>query len=140
MVGVQLYGTDPNQTLQDFLNQAGAQPRPVAPYIYADQASEAEVAALIAAIAEQRVDAIAFTSAAQLRYLFRVARARQQQDALLAGLQRICLASIGPIVSEVLQGYGLQATVQPDTQYFMKPLTNALVAHFRRADEDSAPR
>ena len=140
VVGVQLYGTDPNQTLQDFLNQAGAQPRPVAPYIYADQASEAEVAALIAAIAEQRVDAIAFTSAAQLRYLFRVARARQQQDALLAGLQRICLASIGPVVTEVLQGHGLQPTVQPDSQYFMKPLTNALVEHFRHRDEAQPQR
>src|SRR5690606_19864599 len=35
-VGVQLYGTEPNRPLMEFLQAAGAQAVTVAPYVYAD--------------------------------------------------------------------------------------------------------
>src|SRR5207253_2472784 len=37
-VGLQLYGTEPNRPLVDFLEHAGATVRIVAPYVYADAA------------------------------------------------------------------------------------------------------
>src|SRR5699024_4051583 len=47
VVGVQLYGTDPNDKLMQFLAHAGADARPVAPYVYADAAEDDRVVTLI---------------------------------------------------------------------------------------------
>src|SRR4029079_14639148 len=65
-VGVQLYGEEPNRPLVEFLAGAGAQALTVAPYVYASASDDAAVVDLIAAVAEMRVDAIAFTSASQV--------------------------------------------------------------------------
>lgn len=129
-VGVQLYGSDPNQPLADFLASAGAQARPVAPYVYADEASKAQAESFIAALIAGQADALALTSAEQLRYLFRVARGMGRADALHSALDGLCLAAVGPIVASALAGHGLRPTVQPDSQYFMKPLATALARHF----------
>ncbi|MGH8541978.1 MAG: uroporphyrinogen-III synthase, partial [Stenotrophobium sp.] len=42
VVGVQHYGTEPTPPLTDFLHNAGAQVREVAPYVYADAAADRE--------------------------------------------------------------------------------------------------
>ena len=42
-VGVQLYGTEPNRPLTEFLERAGAVVSTVAPYVYADGADDAAV-------------------------------------------------------------------------------------------------
>src|SRR5215470_10760980 len=42
-VGVQLYGTEPNRPLIEFLENAGATVMPVAPYVYADKAEDVAV-------------------------------------------------------------------------------------------------
>src|SRR5690606_20315927 len=49
-IGVQLYGSDPNRLLVDFLRQRGAQVHTVAPYIYSDDADEKQVGDLINSI------------------------------------------------------------------------------------------
>ncbi|WP_347220938.1 uroporphyrinogen-III synthase, partial [Mycolicibacterium poriferae] len=49
-IGVQLYGTDPNRRLVEFLVGAGAEVSTVAPYIYADDVEDAQVDALIDAL------------------------------------------------------------------------------------------
>ncbi len=41
VVGVQLYATEPNLPLQNFLRGAGAEVRTVAPYVYADKSADA---------------------------------------------------------------------------------------------------
>ena len=61
-IGVQLYGTEPNLKLIEFLNRRGATADCVAPYIYADAAEDARVRDLIAQLGDGQVDAIAFTS------------------------------------------------------------------------------
>src|ERR1700733_2161179 len=48
--GVQLYGTEPNRPLVEFLESAGAQVFTVAPYIYADAAEDAAVLDLLGRI------------------------------------------------------------------------------------------
>lgn len=127
-VGVQLYGTDPNKKLMDFLTSAGAEPRPVAPYIYADQTEDVQVAELIEELAGGRVDAIAFTSSPQVRRLFAVARKHELEESLQATLDRITVAAVGPIVADALAQREVTVDLMPDTSYFMKPLVRELAA------------
>ena len=71
-VGVTLYG-EPNPALVDFLEGAGAAVRPVLPYVYAPAADADHVVRLIRGMDAGEVDAIIFTSSAQLDRLFEVA-------------------------------------------------------------------
>ncbi|WP_019623608.1 uroporphyrinogen-III synthase [Thioalkalivibrio thiocyanoxidans] len=132
-IGVQLYGAEPNRRLLGFLEQAGAEVFPVWPYRYADAAETGRVTGLIEALIAGEVDAIAFTSQAQVRRLLRVARDSGHQDALLAALGRTVIAAIGPVVADELRTQGVHPTVVPDGQYFMKPLVSVLARHLGTA-------
>ena len=123
-VGVQLYGTEPNQALMDFLAGAGAHALPVWPYVYADAAADAQVQALIQAMQQGEVDAIAFTSLQQVERLFRLIEAERLRQALAHTL----VAAIGPIVADALRAHGVQPQVVPDNNFYLKPLTQALIA------------
>jgi len=126
-VGVQLYGSEPNIPLMDFLAEAGAEVLPVAPYVYADAAADADVMALIDTMHQGLVDAIAFTSVQQVERLFRLALAQQQRDRLLQALARTTVAAIGPAVANALQAQGITPQVVPQENYYLKPLTQALI-------------
>ena len=132
-VGVQLYGTDPNPPLMEFLKQAGAEISSVAPYIYADAAQDADVIALMDRMAGGTVHAIAFTSKAQVERLFNVAEASGLADRLQAGLARTLVAAIGPVVRDELSARGVKVGLMPQDSYFLKPLTNLLVEALTRA-------
>jgi len=121
-VGVQLYGAEPNLPLIEFLTGAGAQVATVAPYLYADAASEAAVQELLERMRRGDVDAIAFTSKAQVERLFRAAPADQVRAALAATQ----VAAVGPVVSETLAAHGVAVNAMPESAWFMKPLTAAL--------------
>jgi uroporphyrinogen-III synthase len=121
-VAVQLYGAEPNLPLIEFLTAAGAQVATVAPYRYADAASEAAVRELLARMRCGDVDAIAFTSKAQVERLFRAAPADQVRAALAATQ----VAAVGPVVSETLAAHGVAVNAMPETTWFMKPLTASL--------------
>lgn len=123
-VGVQLYGTDPNAPLMEFLRQAGAEPVPVAPYVYADKAADEAVLCLLTRLAGGTVDAIAFTSTPQVTRLFSVADAATVQ----AALARTLVAAVGPVVAETLAARGIHAQITPTESFFLKPLTTALEA------------
>jgi len=127
-VGVQLYGDEPNRKLIDFIRRSGANPRPVAPYIYSDKADDAKVSALIKQLALGEIDVIAFTSAQQVTRLCDVAKKNQLEEALEKGLSRTKIAAVGPIVAETLKGIGARVDMMPEESYFMKPLVNAIVA------------
>ncbi|MES1942541.1 uroporphyrinogen III synthase HEM4 [Salinisphaera sp. PC39] len=133
-VGVQLYGTEPNRKLMDFLAGAGAEAMPVAPYVYADQSEDTQVAGLIEALAGGRVDAIAFTSSPQVRRLFAVARKHELEESLQATLDRIVVAAVGPIVADALAQREVTVDLMPESSYFMKPLVRALAARFGGGD------
>jgi len=127
-VAVQLYGTDPNKRLIEFLKNAGATPRPVAPYIYASKADDQRVLELIQQMAAGKIDAIAFTSTPQYRRLRDVAKGANKEDALVRGLQRVKVAAIGPIVAEELKQAGVRVDLMPADSFFMKPLVTEIVA------------
>lgn len=123
-IGVQLYGTEPNQPLIDFLEGAGARVHAVAPYIYANKADEAAVTALLDRMTRGEVDAIAFTSASQVDRLFAVAPATKVH----AALARTRVAAVGPIVAAALAQRAVRVASMPSDSFFMKPLTSELEA------------
>lgn len=135
-VGVQLYGADPNRPLVEFLEQAGATVSPVAPYVYTDAARDADVITLVRRMADGGVDAIAFTSKAQVERLFRVAEAPELAGALKTGLARTQVAAVGPVVRDELLMHGVVVTLMPQDSYFLKPLTNLLTEALQTPSTD----
>ncbi len=130
-VGVQLYPDAPS-LLVDFLSAAGARPDPVWPYAYVSSVGDDEILAVIAEIAGGRIDAVAFTSAAQVTRLFAAARAARLETPLHAALRRTAIAAVGPIVAGELGRRGLSIAIMPRESYFMKPLVSAIVAALSR--------
>jgi uroporphyrinogen-III synthase len=128
-VGVQLYPDNANERLLKFLKGAGAEPDPVLPYVYASEADDTRVIAVIAEMAAGRIDAIAFTSAPQVRRFRDVARASGREAELRQGFERIAVAAVGPIVAAELEALGVQVNIMPrDNTFFMKPLVRELAA------------
>jgi uroporphyrinogen-III synthase len=121
-VGVQLYGTEPNHLLIDFLTSAGASVTTVAPYVYADKADDAAVRALLERMAAGEVDAIAFTSTPQVDRLFNVG----PLELVKAALERTEVAAVGPVVASALNKYDVKVRLMPQDSFFMKPLTSAM--------------
>lgn len=129
-VDVQLYGTEPNEKLIEFLRAAGATVRTVAPYIYADAADDAKVQDLIQAMTQGVIQAIAFTSQAQYRRLQQVAERHGLTAELATGLAQVKVAAVGPVVAEDLQHHRVRVDLMPEEAFFMKPLVSALVKSF----------
>lgn len=121
-VSVQLYGTEPNHLLIDYLTGAGARVTSVAPYVYADKADDAAVRDLLTRMSDGAVDAIAFTSTPQVERLFAVG----PLELVRAALERTQVAAIGPVVADALSRHGVQVRLMPQDSFFMKPLTSAL--------------
>ena len=123
-VGVQLYGTEPNRPLIDFLEGAGAIASPVSPYVYADAADEQALRGLIDQLRDGKVDAVAFTSSAQVERLMTVA----SEEEARAALANTLVAAVGPVVADTLRRHGIHSLPMPGQSYFLKPLTRALEA------------
>ena len=130
-MGVQLYAGNSNERLLKYLERAGAEADPVLPYVYASEVDDARVVAVIAEMAAGQIDAIAFTSAPQVRRLCDVARAFGREAELRQGLERVVVAAVGPVVAAELEALGMRVNVTPrDKTFFMKPLVRELAAAF----------
>lgn len=123
-VGVQLYGSEPNLPLQEALTRAGASVLPVAPYVYASASDDAAVHELLAAMHARRIDAIAFTSQAQVDRLFAVGGEEPTRAALAATE----VAAVGPVVASALQRRHVTVQAMPEASWSMKPLAKELGA------------
>jgi uroporphyrinogen-III synthase len=124
-VGMTLYG-EPNPTLVEFLEGAGATVRTVQPYVFAPAADADRVADLIETLGRGQVDAVVFTSSPQVDRLYEVARQRGLESTLRQGLQRTCVAAVGPIVAETLQQNGARVAVCPEQGFVMKNLVQQI--------------
>ena len=122
-IGVQLYGSEPNRALIEFLHGAGALVSTVAPYVYANDADDQAVRALLGRIRTGQIDALAFTSATQLERLISVAG----EEAVRSALRQTLVAAIGPVTAEALRRRGIEPQLTPAASYFLKPLTAALL-------------
>lgn len=126
-VAVQLYGEDPNQKLADYLHTRVVQSYwPVAPYIYISNSEAEKVEQLILDMVAGKIDFIAFTSQAQVKRIFTVAKEADLQAQLRIGLEKTKVAAVGPIVGELLSSFDCKVSVMPDSSYFMKPLVRAM--------------
>ena len=122
VVGVQLYGLEPNLPLMTALRGYGAGVLTVAPYIYASKADDAAVTALLQQMAAGEVDIIAFTSTPQVERLFAVG----PPELVKRALERVEVAAIGPVVADALARHGVEVRLMPEESFFMKPLTTAM--------------
>jgi uroporphyrinogen-III synthase len=121
-IGVQLYGTEPNRPLVDFLKQAGASVLTVAPYVYADAADDRAVLDLVARLQAKEIDAVAFTSTPQVERMFSIA----PTDTVTKALANTVVAAVGPVVADTLRKRGIEPRVMPEESFFLKPLTSEL--------------
>jgi uroporphyrinogen-III synthase len=126
-IALQLYGDDPNVALVSYLQRRSAKITTVAPYRYAPRLSHEHIAELLAKLEQGSLDAIVFTSKAQVERLFKVSAELNAIDALESGLARTLVAAIGPVVADILAANGCQADIMPDERYFMKPLVQSLI-------------
>lgn len=129
-VAVQLYGDRTVPALTTYLAEHGAAADCVAPYVYASAADDKQVEDLIDRLADRRVDAIAFTSKAQVERLLKVAQECGNIDELKSGLQHTCVAAVGPVVADRLAASGIGVDVMPVGGFSMKPLVSALARHY----------
>jgi len=127
-VGVQLYGRDPNRRLMEYLAARGVRPDCVAPYIYASESDDAAVESLIRRLAAGEIDAIAFTSKAQVERLRAVAERVGATDTLRRALAAVTVAAVGPVVVEALGALGVAVDAVPESDFFMKPMVTALLS------------
>ncbi|HEU4617306.1 MAG TPA: uroporphyrinogen-III synthase [Gammaproteobacteria bacterium] len=135
-VGVQLYGSEPNPALMDYLGMRGAVADAVAPYTYASAADDDEVAALIDRLGRTEIDAIAFTSKSQIDRLWKLARQRGIEADLERGLAATRVAAIGPVVAAELEAAGVEVACMPAESFHMKPLVSALEELFGKDPKD----
>jgi uroporphyrinogen-III synthase len=123
----------------DFIKTAGALPDPVPPHVYVSEADDARVLDIINSMAGGQFDAIAFTSAPQVRRLHDVACAAGRESDLLQGFKRIVIAAVGPIVTSELETLGVRVSITPKCgTFFMKPLVRELAAAFTKNGQAGA--
>ena len=136
---VQHYGA-PNPRLTEFLTDRGAQVLGVTTYQWALPEDTEPLVRLIGALIEGSIDAVAFTSAAQVSNLFAVAEqlgcAAQLTDQLR---ERALVAAIGPVCAEALSDRGISVRVQPDRPK-MVPLVQALAGYYSPAEQAPGER
>ena len=125
-VAIQLYSADQDRQLVEHFEQRGIAVDCVVPYVYASASDDDRVAALIGELAAGRVDAIAFTSKAQLQRLFDLAQKRGLEAELRTGLARTKVAAIGPVVAAELANDGIRVDAMPEDNYSMKPLVTSV--------------
>jgi len=125
-VAIQLYDEGQDLALIEHFRTRSVTPDCVAPYVYASAAAAEQVVTLIGSLAAGRVDAIAFTSTAQVRRLLEVAAQHGLEAALGAGLIHARVAAVGPVVRDELVAAGIRVDAMPEDSYSMKPLVTSV--------------
>jgi uroporphyrinogen-III synthase len=126
-LGLQLYPEKDHSVLISAITACGAEVDTVLPYVYDSKAAETNILSAIDEMEAGRVDAIALTSSGQVRRLVDAAKAHDREDQLRSALAKTPIASVGPVVSDELKSYGLEADIYPaNDAFFMKPLISAM--------------
>jgi uroporphyrinogen-III synthase len=125
-VAVQLYSADQDMRLVEYLRRRSVEPDCVAPYVYASAAEDAQAVDLIHKLARGEIDAIAFTSKAQVQRLKKLARDKKLEAELRKGFEAARVAAIGPVVAAELEASGFRVDAMPEESFSMKPLVTAL--------------
>lgn len=111
-VAVQEYGV-PSKDLLEGLKQRGSEVMTIHPYDWALPEDVKPLRDAISAVIEGRVDVALFTAAVQLHHMMQVAEELGSRESLMAALNKVKIASIGPVTSEALAEYGLTPSMEP---------------------------
>jgi uroporphyrinogen-III synthase len=103
---VQRYGAA-NRQLRDALEARGAGVHEIATYRWGLPADVQPLEELVRALARSSVDAVVFTSAVQIHNLYAVAEQMGHDEQLAGELNRVLVASIGPVCSRALRERGV---------------------------------
>ncbi len=112
-VAVQEYGLT-NTELLDGLKTRGAEIVRVPVYRWDLPKDTAPLRTAIQQLIEGKVEMALFTNAMQVVHLFRLAEEEKLEENLRRSLDRVVVASIGPICSEALDHFGLKADLEPE--------------------------
>jgi uroporphyrinogen-III synthase len=124
-IGVQLYGSE-NPTLAAYLKTRNAIVRPVIPYTYAPASDALRVVELISEMAAGKIDAICFTSSPQVIRLIEVATEKALLPRLAEGMNKVCVAAVGPVVAATLRDHHFRVDVCPEQGFVMKNLVQQI--------------
>jgi len=126
---IQLYGQD-NPALLTALQKQGATPLAVSLYTYTEASDPETVKTLIHGIIEKKIDAITFTSATQVPFLFSTADAIVNPATFRQRLRKdVVVVSIGEVTSKALRAAGAEPHVEPEEPK-MGPMVKALGEYF----------
>jgi uroporphyrinogen-III synthase len=110
---VQRYGAA-NHLLRQTLEGRGARVEEIATYRWALPADTQPLDDLLAALWRSQVDAVVFTSAVQIHNLYAVAEKSGRASELAGQLNRLIVASIGPVCSRALREHGVTPSFEAD--------------------------
>jgi uroporphyrinogen-III synthase len=110
---VQRYGAA-NQLLRETLQGRGARVDEIATYRWALPADTQPLNRLLEALARSSIDAVVFTSAVQIHNLCAFAEKTARASSLADQLNRVVIASIGPVCSRALREHGVTPTFEAD--------------------------
>lgn len=127
-VMVQRYGAR-NEKLEAALASLGASVIEIPTYRWAMPEDTAPIVRLLEALSKGQVAAVVFTNAMQAHHLFEVAAGAGREAALKTDLERVLVASIGPVCSAALREHGLTVGLEPHPPK-LGPLVEALDQHF----------
>jgi uroporphyrinogen-III synthase len=108
---VQRYGAA-NQQLCQELEARGANVQEIATYRWALPSNTQPLSELLEALASSSVDAVVFTSAVQIHNLYAIAEQSGRASELAGQLNRLVVASIGPVCSRALRERGVTPTFE----------------------------
>jgi uroporphyrinogen-III synthase len=128
---VQLYGKE-NPDILAALQKRGATVIGVSIYSYTQASDTAALEDLVKKILDKRIDAITFTSATQVPFLFRTADALASPAVFRQRLKKdVVVASVGEVTSRALRDAGVEPHVQP-AEPKMGPMVKALGEFFEK--------
>jgi uroporphyrinogen-III synthase len=131
---VQLYGQE-NPELARALAERGAKVTGISLYHYTPASADEDVARLIDALVEGRVDAITFTTGSQIQFLLAAAERRGLADALRDRLRRdVVIVSVGEVTARAIEDAGFKVAVMPEDPK-MGPMVQAMATYFEKRRE-----
>lgn len=113
-VYVQEYGRTNLELVQGLVERGAPNVRQIKTYAWQLPEDLAPLHDAIERIARDEADVALFTSGIQLTHLLQVAEERGRTQALYRGLERMVIASVGPLTSESLLTAGLPPDIEPD--------------------------
>jgi uroporphyrinogen-III synthase len=111
---VQEYGRTNVELVQGLEQRAAASVRQVKTYAWTLPEDLAPLHAAIERIANGDAEVALFTSGIQLTHLLQIAEEQGATARLRAGLSRLVVASVGPLMTETLVAAGLPPDVEPE--------------------------